>query len=104
VLLADDLDETLDAVRNTAKPPHRREKEVRLAPVRRQAREERQQLFGAGNGEGKLLVNLAFAVRLGGGKPLVALCNAGQLAIRVGHLSDLPPIKLPGPRVRRPTR
>ena len=101
MVLSDDLDETICAVGNTAKAPHRREKKVRLAPVGRQVREERQQLLGVGNGEGKLLVNLAFAVGLGGGKPRVALCNAGELAIRVGHLSDLPRIKLPGPRVRR---
>ena len=101
MVLADDLDKTLAAVGNTAKAPHRREKEVRLAPVHRQAREERQQLLGAGNGEGKLLVDLAFAVRLGGGKPRVTLRDARQFAIRVGHLSDLPRIKPPGPRVRR---
>lgn len=100
-MLADDLDDTICAVGNTAKASHRREKEVRLAPVGRQAREERQQLLGAGNGEGKLLVNLAFAMRLSGGEPRVALCKASELAIRVAHLSDLPRIKLPGPRVRR---
>ena len=54
-----------------------------------------------GDGEGKLLVNLALAVRLGGGKPLVPLRDARQLSIRVGHFSDLLRIKLPGPTVRR---
>ena len=96
MLLSDDLNEMLGAVGNTAKVPDRRKKKVWLAPVGRQAREKCQQLFGTGNGEGKLLVNLALTVCFVGGKPHVALGDARQFAIRVGHFSDLPRIKPPG--------
>jgi hypothetical protein len=68
--------------------PDRREKEIRLAPVDRQTRKKREQLFRPGDDEGELLVNLALAVRLVGGKPCVAPGDARQFAIRAGHFND----------------